>query len=105
MTQEFRVQTESTINYLDLLIIRHNHLLEADTHGKSRTTTSMIHFMSKNPIKHKLAAYRFLIHKNTKSPITSITTWNKHHNTQPTNGFPRKIILQLDSNIKQKQPK
>ena len=36
MTQEFRVQIyekESTINYLHLLIIRHNHILEADIHG------------------------------------------------------------------------
>jgi len=82
MNLEFKpnYEKESTINYLDLLIIRHNHLLEADIRGKSRTTTSIIHFISKHPNKHKLGAYRFLIHKNTKSPITS-TTRNEHHNT------------------------
>jgi len=70
MTQEFRVQTQlwkGKHSYLDLLIIRHNYLPEADIHGKS-STTSTIHYMSNHPIKHKLAAYRFLIYKNTKSP-------------------------------------
>jgi len=72
---EYKLTEEENknINYLDLSIHRGNNNLQLGIYGKSTQTDTTILFISKHPLKHKLAAYNFRINRILSTPITEQT--------------------------------
>jgi len=61
----------SSISFLDLLIIRHPSQIETDIFRKLTTTDTTINYTSNHPTKHKMAAYRYLINRMLSLPLSN----------------------------------
>ena len=57
------MESANTINFLDLSITRKPTHLNIDIFHKPTSTDTTINFLSNHPLEHKLAAYRYLIHR------------------------------------------
>jgi len=54
-------EEHNSIAFLDLKITRRHTELEVDIYRKPTTTDTTINFLSKHPIEHKMAVFRFHI--------------------------------------------
>jgi hypothetical protein len=62
-------EINSTINFLDLSIIRKHNELVMNIYRKPTTIDTTMHYNSNHPMEHKLAAYRFLQNRVHQLPI------------------------------------
>ena len=87
---------------MDLYIHRNNNDLHLGVHRKSTQTGTTIHFTSKHPLEHILAAHSFYINRMITLPITKQVKqqeWNIILTMSTNNGFPLKIIHKLKKKI------
>jgi len=63
------IETNSRINYLDLLITRNPPKLGISVFRKPTSTDTTINFYSNHPLEHKLAACRFHIERMFTLPL------------------------------------
>jgi hypothetical protein len=102
------VDEENTINFLDILIIRGKQKLAINIYRKPTTTDTTIHYKSNHPIQFKMAAYRFMLNRLYSLPMSQ-----EHKNLEMNiiiqlakqNGYPIKLIQQLDNQIQEKKKK
>jgi hypothetical protein len=59
----------NNVNFLDLSITRKPTSLELNIYRKPTVTDTTINFLSNQPLKHKLAAYRFFINRMLSLPL------------------------------------
>jgi hypothetical protein len=81
-----------------LCIHRNNNNLQLGIYRKPTQTHTTIHFTSKHPLEHKLAAYNFYITRTLSTPITEQARqreWNTVCTQVRNNGFPLQIIHNL----------
>ena len=104
---KFTLETEinNTINYLDITIKRNNHNLQFSIFRKSTTSKLSINNNSCHPEQHKIANFRFLLHrlntipmskKNYRIELNNILDIAEHNN------YPMYKIHRLNRNIKNK---
>jgi len=69
---QFKMSTEekNTINYLDIAIHRNNNNVDISIYRKPTGTDTTIQFSSNHPYEHKIAAFRYYIHRMIALPIT-----------------------------------
>jgi hypothetical protein len=79
------VENNNSIEYLDLLIIRQTDRMEIDIYRKPTTTDLTIHATSNHPMEHKLAAYRYYLHRLNTLPSQQT---RKTGNGIPSNTWP-----------------
>jgi len=87
---------------LTLSISRSNNNIELEIYRKPTYTDIMIHYTSKYPHNHKLAAFIFYIDGMISMPITCQATnpeWHKILTMARNNGFPEHIIHELKKNL------
>jgi hypothetical protein len=63
-------EVNNTLQYLDLSISRNDNNIEMDIYRKHTYTVTMLHYNSKHPYDHKLAAFIFYINRMITIPIT-----------------------------------
>jgi hypothetical protein len=97
-------EENNTISFLDLLITRNYNGLSINIYRKATTTDTTIHFNSNHPMKHKMAAYRFLLNRLHQLPISQDQKqkeMNTIHQIARKNGYPITIIDKLNKHYKQ----
>jgi hypothetical protein len=62
------MENNNSIEYLNLLIIRQTDRMEININRKPTTTDLTIHATSNHPKEHKLAAYRYYLHRLNTLP-------------------------------------
>ena len=72
-------ETNSRINYLDLLITRNPTKLGISIFCKHTSTDTTINFYSNHPLEHKIAAYRFHIERMFTLPLGE-EQWKRNGN-------------------------
>jgi hypothetical protein len=102
---ELKMNMENnSIKYLDLLIIRQSDRMEIDIYHKPTTTDLTIHATSNHPTEHKLAAYRYYLHRLNTLPLTTDKKnreLNTIKHTAVRNGCSINIVENLTRKIKQ----
>jgi hypothetical protein len=100
----FKSTTEenNAINYLDLTITRQNDSIHISIFRKPTTTDTTIHYSSKHPMEHKLAAFRYTINRSNNLPLKpeikqqeENTIWH----IAKSNGYPVKLVQKLQQKI------
>jgi len=102
------LEQNNTVNFLDLHIIRHPNKIEIDIYRKPTTTDTTINFTSNHPTEHKMAAYRFLIHRMLSLPLNSEKKnieWQKILTIASNNKFPLQLITRLKTQMRQSTQK
>jgi hypothetical protein len=94
---EFKVSIEENrvTNYLDLSINRNANNVDLRIYRKPTYLYITIHFSSKHPYKHKLAASHYYINRMVKMPISEQAIkqeWNTILIMAQNNGFPAHLI-------------
>jgi len=99
------LEHNSSISFLDLLIIRHPTQIEIDIFRKPTMTDTTINYTSNHPTEHKMAAYRYLINRMISLPLSTekrITEWQNIRNIANNNKFPIHHITKLRTQIQHK---
>jgi hypothetical protein len=73
-------EEENTISFLELQLTRRHKKLDINIYRKPTTTDTTINYMSNHPTEHKLAAYRYMIHRMLTLPLTQ-TNWETERRT------------------------
>jgi hypothetical protein len=63
-------ESNNTINYLDISIVRKDEKLEFNIYRKPTTTSTVIHASSCHPIEHKKMAFNYLLNRIDKYPLS-----------------------------------
>jgi hypothetical protein len=97
---QFKITTEenNTINYLDISIYRNNNSIDLDIYRKPTGTDTTIYFTSNHPHEHRLAAFRYYIHRMITLPITEKSKqeeWNTILTIAKNNGYSTSTINKL----------
>jgi len=97
---EFKLPEEESkdINYLYLSIHKGNNNFHLGIYRKHTQTGTTIHFTSKHPLEHKLAAYNFYVNRMLSTPVTEQIRqqeWDPICTIARNNGFPFQIIHNL----------
>ena len=97
---QFKSSTENNacISFLDLNIFRTPHRIDLGIYRKETSTDTTIHNKSNHPHEHRMAAYRFYIHRLLNIPLTKKEKdkeWDIIVNTAISNGFSVTSIKQL----------
>ena len=83
-------ETNNTINFLDLQILRNAQNLKISIYRKPSTTDTTIHHTSNHPMEHKTAAYRYYLSRMYSLPFIPNdrqTEWNIIQTIAKNNGF------------------
>ena len=68
---QFKMSTEeNNTNYLDISICRNNNNIDLNIYKKPTSTNTTIQLSSNHPYEHKIAAFRYYIHRMITLPIT-----------------------------------
>ena len=68
---QFKMSTEeNNTNYLDISIHRNNNNIDLNIYRKPTSTNTTIQFSSNYLYEHKIAAFRYYIHRMVTLPIT-----------------------------------
>ena len=90
-------ETNNTINFLDLKIMRNTQNVEISIYRKPTTTDTTIHHASNHPMEHKTAAYRYYLSWMHSLPL------NPDEKQKPTiaknNGFPIQHFHRINQQI------
>ena len=70
MKLKLNMESNSNIEYLDLLITRQTDQLEIHIFWKPTTTDLTIHATSNHPTEQKLSAYRYYLQRLNTLPLT-----------------------------------
>jgi hypothetical protein len=101
---KMNIENNNSIEYLDLIIISQTDRMEIDIYHKPITTALTIHATSTHPIEHKLAAYRYYLHRLNTLPLTTDKK-NREVNTikhiAVRNGYSINIVENLNRKIRQ----
>jgi len=92
------------LQYLDLSFSRSKNNTELEMYRKPTYTDIMIHYTSKHPQNHKLAAFIFYINRKISMPITCQAINRERQKiltVARNNGFPEHIIHELKKNLSQ----
>jgi len=98
-------EEDNTINFLDLQLTRRHKKLEINIYRKPTTTDTTINYMSNHPTEHKLAAYRYRIHRMLTLPLTQTnweTEWRTILDIAHSNNFPIHHIKRQRRHIQRK---
>jgi hypothetical protein len=98
-------ENNSSLCFLDLLLIRQPDKIEIDIYHKPTTTDTTINYTSNHPNEHKMAAKRYLTNRMTSLPLTTYrerTEWQKILTIAKNNNFPVQIITRLKRHTQQK---
>ena len=101
---QFKATTEvdNTISFLDLSISRQQNKLTFDIYRKPTTTGMTIHQASNHPTEHKMAAYRYLLNRMHRMPLSQELK-HKELNTiyliASRNGYSKHLVDKLNKNI------
>ena len=96
------LETNEQIEHLDLLISRQADHLETDIYRKPTTADLTIQATSNHPIEHKLAAYRYHLHRMHTLPLTEnkkMMELNIIKTMARKNGYTEKIVDDLNRNL------
>ena len=97
-------ESNNSIEYLDLLVTRQTDRLEIDIYRKPTTIDLTIHATSNHPPEHKLAAYRYYLHRLNTLPLT-IDKTNRELNAiihiAEKNGYSENTIENMNRKIRQ----
>jgi hypothetical protein len=63
-------ESNNTIKYLDISVLRNDDKLEHNIYRKHTTTSTVIHASSCHPIEHKRMAFKYLINRVDKYPLS-----------------------------------
>ena len=63
------MESANNINFLDFSITRRPTCLNISIFHKNTSTDTTINFLSSHPLEHKMAAYRYLIHRMYTLPL------------------------------------
>ena len=79
---QFKIPREenNNINYLDLSINRNTSSMDLFIYRKPTHTDITIHFSSNHPDDHKLAAFKYYIHRMINMPFTEQEVKKKEQN-------------------------
>lgn len=91
-------ETNNTTNFLDLSITRQHNKLTLNIYRKPTT----IHHSSNHPIEHKTAAYRFLLNRMHRLPITQELKEQEMstiYQIAKKNGYTKQSIDKLNTQI------
>jgi hypothetical protein len=92
------MEENNAIDYLDLTLTRLNNSIDINIFRKPTTTDATIHYTSKHPVEHKLAAFRYMINRANNLPLKPETKQQEEKMirlTAKNNGYPTKIIQNL----------
>jgi len=94
---QFKMSTEENniINYLDITIHRNNNNIDISIYRKPTGTNTTIQFSLNHPYKHKIAAFKYHIHRMLTLPITEGSKqekWKIIITMAKNNGYPVGII-------------
>jgi hypothetical protein len=98
-------EQDNTINFLDLTIIRHPSKIEIDIYRKPKTDT-IINYTPNHPAEHKMTAYRYMINRMLKLPLTAErrnNEWQKILTIAENNQCPLHLKTRLKAQTQQKQ--
>ena len=101
---QFKISTEenNTINYLDITIHRNNNNVDISIYRKPTGTDTTIQFSSNHPYEHKIAAFKYYIHRMLTLPITEESKqeeWKTIITMAKNNGYPIGIINDLRTKL------
>ena len=99
------LEHNNTINFLDLLIIRHPTHIDIDIYRKPTTTDTTINYNSNHPTEHKMAAYRYLINRMLTLPLSNekkSSEWKTIQTIANKNNFPGHHITKMKAHISHK---
>ena len=99
-------ETNTSISFLDLLIIRNTENLETDIYRKPTTTDTTINFTSNQSMEYRTAAYRYNISRMHSIPLTSSRKqkeWTTMQAIAQNNDFPQRLIQRLNYQIQRKR--
>jgi hypothetical protein len=105
------LESGNSVNFLDLSITRNTTHLKISIYRKPTTTDTTINFLSNHPLKHRMAAYNFLIRRMLTLPLDTEQQHNEwqqilhiaHSNNIPTNILTR-LKLRIQRSISQAEP-
>ena len=95
-------EENNTINYLDIAIHRNNNNIDKSIYRKPTGANTTIQFSSNHPYEHKIAAFKYYIHrmitltimeKSKREERKAIITMAKN------NGYPTGIINDLRTKL------
>ena len=95
-------ETNNTINFLELQIMRNTQNLEISVYRKPTTTNTTIHHTSNDPMEHKTAAYRYYLswmHSLPLNPDEKQKEWNTIQTIAKNNGFSIQHIHRINQQI------
>jgi len=96
------MESTNTINFLDLSITRGPTYLNTGIFHKPTSTDTTINFLSNHPLEHKMAAYRYLIHRIYTLPLSKEQQdkeWYHITNTAYSNNIPQTLLSRLRHRI------
>ena len=99
---QMSMEENNTINDLDVSIHRNNNSMDRSIYRKPTCTATTIQFSSNHPYEHKIAAFRYYIHRMITFPITEKSKqeeWNTILNTAKNNGYPVNTIIDLRTKL------
>jgi len=92
---------------LDIAIHRNNSNIEISIYRKPTSTDTTIQFSSNHPYEHKIAAFRYYIHRMITLPITEKSKqeeWAAIITIAKNNGYPIAIINGLRTKLTARKP-
>jgi len=101
-------EQNNTINYLDISLHRNNNSMDISIYRKPTNTDTIIQLSSNHPYEHKIAAFRYYIHRMITLPITEKSKqeeWEIILTITKNNGYSVNIINNLKTKLIAKKQK
>jgi hypothetical protein len=98
-------EEHSSIDFLDLTILRKRTKLKVDIYRKPTTTDKKINFLSNYSIEHKMAAFRFHItrmHSLVTDPDQKQKEWKTIRRVVKNNNVPQQLLQKLNRQVQHK---
>ena len=98
-------EEHSSIDFLDLTILRKRTKLKVDIYRKLTTTDTTINFLSNYPIEQKMAAFRFhitIMHSLLLDPDKKQKEWKTIQTIAKNNNLPQQLLPKLNRQIHHK---
>ena len=101
---QFKMSTEENniMNYLDITIHRNNNNIDISIYRKPTGTDTTTQFSSNHPYEHKIAAFKYYIHRMLTLPVTEESKQKESKaiiTMAKKNGYPIGIINDLRTKL------
>jgi len=100
-------EENNTINYLDITVHRNNNNIDISIYRKPTGTDTTIQFSTNHSNEHKIAAFRYYIHRMLTLPITEESKqeeWKTIITMAKKNGYPIGIVNDLRTKLVSRKP-